>query len=168
MKLSKLERLNLINQFLILEKLYPEEASYYEKHRIALAEGYELHYSWILENVWDGLSEEECREVLDVLEMYRAITFSYQKLEDKTSVKSHWVEFRGFDGNNESPQLAYCKYFIIDLERYDELKGGKEYPDFNSHMPTLQKYSAMRAKWEEMRKSFELSATQLNEILGAS
>ena len=60
MKLNKKERLNLVNQFLILEKLYPNEADYYAEHRQALQEGYELHYKWIYENMWDGLSEEEC------------------------------------------------------------------------------------------------------------
>lgn len=39
-KMSEIERLTLVNQFLILEKLYPEEADYYEKNRIALQQGY--------------------------------------------------------------------------------------------------------------------------------
>lgn len=43
MELSKLERLNLINQFFILEKLYPEDANYYATHRKAIQEGYKLH-----------------------------------------------------------------------------------------------------------------------------
>ncbi|MFA0674070.1 YfbU family protein, partial [Vibrio sp. 10N.222.51.A6] len=41
MKLDKKERLALVNQFLILEKLYPEEADYYAQHRQAISEGYE-------------------------------------------------------------------------------------------------------------------------------
>ncbi|WP_019677381.1 YfbU family protein [Arsukibacterium perlucidum] len=59
--MDKLKRYELINQLLILEKLYPEEADYYAKNRKALENGYELHYSWLTENISDGLSEEECK-----------------------------------------------------------------------------------------------------------
>ena len=56
---DKLKRYELINQLLILEKLYPEDADYYSKNRKALENGYELHYSWLTENISDGLSEKQ-------------------------------------------------------------------------------------------------------------
>lgn len=39
MKLSKLERLILANQFKILEALYPDDAESYENNRKAIEEG---------------------------------------------------------------------------------------------------------------------------------
>ncbi|MFQ2601218.1 YfbU family protein [Aeromonas caviae] len=167
MKLDKKERLALVNQFLILEKLYPEDADYYARHRQAISEGYELHYEWIYENIWDGLTKEECRRVLDILEMYRAIYFSSRDCSNMTVKEHPWLEFRGFDGNEESSYLSYCRYFIVDLERYDELRYGTEIPDFNSHMPTLNKYNAMLSVWRELDKPYRLDAETMLIILEA-
>jgi uncharacterized protein YfbU (UPF0304 family) len=165
MELSKIERLQLINQFLILEKLYPEEASYYEQHRIALEQGFALHYRWIVENVWDDLSESECRKVLDSLELYRAIQHSYQTLNDKGDLTDTKVRFPGFDGNNESHHLAYAKYFVMDLGRYDELVKGQAYPDFNSHCPMLEKYVRMHHAWTDIGKPLEMSVENIQYLL---
>jgi uncharacterized protein YfbU (UPF0304 family) len=148
MKLDKKERLALVNQFLILEKLYPEEADYHAKHRQAIAEGYELHYDWIFEGLWDGLSKEECKLVLDILDMYRALHFASLKSENKELKEHYWLKFKGFDGNNESSYMAYCRYFIVDLERFDELRYDQEIPDLNSHMPSVPKYSSMLELWK--------------------
>lgn len=81
MKLSKVERLMLVNQYLILEGLYPDEKEFYANNRKAIEEGFELHYSDLFAGISDKtLTEKECREVLDILDMFRAITFSYEKL----------------------------------------------------------------------------------------
>jgi hypothetical protein len=115
------DRLIIANQLKILEKLYPEEAESYSTQRKAIEKGYKLHYSWLTEWFYEEMPEDECREVLDILEMYRAITFSYQKAQDKKGLEESKIKFRGFDGNEESKQFGYAMYFIADLGRYDEL-----------------------------------------------
>ncbi|WP_250131935.1 YfbU family protein [Stutzerimonas nitrititolerans] len=169
MNLTKLERLNLINQFLILEKLYPEDSDYYAKHRKALQEGYTLHYKWIFEHLYDELSEEECKEVLNILEMYRAIAWSYMQNTGKSEVDERRYQFAGFDGNNETSQLSYTSYFIIELDRFQELLYGKEYNDFNSHMPMLEKYRRMLAVWQGFgsQNKMSLSKDQIENVLEA-
>lgn len=167
MELTKKDRLILINQFLILEKLYPDEADYYEKHRIALQQGYKLHYPWIVENLWEELDESECRRVLDTLDMYRAVKHSYERLKDKSGIEEHQVEFPGYDGNNESHHLSYARYFIVDLDRYDELRKDVEYPDFNSHCQMLDKYDRMLARWAKFGKSHDLAAENIKHLLEA-
>jgi uncharacterized protein YfbU (UPF0304 family) len=165
MHLNPKDRLIIANQLKILEKLYPEEASYYAQHRKAVENGYSLHYSWLVEHFYEEMTEAECREVLDILDMYRAITFSYQKLADPSGIDEYWLRFRGFDGNNESKQFSYVQYFISDLGRFEELKYEADYPDFNSHMPTLEKYRQMLAHWHSHGKSFDLSKDELTELL---
>ena len=130
--MDKLKRYELINQLLILEKLYPDEADYYAKNRKALEYGFELQYSWLTENLNEGLTVEECREVLDIMDMYRSITFSWNRLNPKESVPDS-IKFKGFDGNNESALRSYVQYFVMDLERFEELKYGQSFPSFNSH-----------------------------------
>ncbi|MGF1804346.1 YfbU family protein [Aliivibrio sifiae] len=167
MKLDKKERLALVNQFLILEKLYPNDAEYYAQHRQAIVEGYELHYDWIYGDLWEGLSKDECRKVLDILDMYRVIHFSSLKCND-TQVQDHsWLKFAGFDGNEESSYMAYCRYLIVDIERFNELKYGLEIPDLNSHMPTIEKYQAMLDVWKGLGKPHTLSADKILSILEA-
>lgn len=165
MEFTKKERLQLINQFMILEKLYPEEADYYEKHRIALEKGFSLHYRWIFEHIWDDLPESECRKVLDALELYRAITHSFDSLTEKKTLTQSKIRFPGFDGNNESHHLAYARYFIVDLGRYEELVKDQEYPDFNSHCPMLDKYGRMHEAWLAQGSPLAMSAEKIEKLL---
>ena len=162
--MDKLKRYELINQLLILEKLYPEEADYYARNRKALENGYELHYSWLTENISDGLSEEECKEVLDILDMYRSITFSWQRLHEVKELPDE-LKFRGFDGNNETALMGYVQYFIIDLQRFAELTYGKEHPFFNSNCPMLDKYRRMLTVWKQYK--FDLTQDQIASVMEA-
>lgn len=167
MELSKKERLAFIYQLRILEALYPEEAVDFAHKRTALENGYSLHYEWLTETLSEGMSAEECREVLDILDMYRAITFGLQKLDEGDALRKHRLaKFRGFDGNNEGQLMAYVRYFIMDLDRFDELKEGK-FPSFNSHMPMLNVYQAMLERWNPIESKFELSRGQIAAVLGA-
>jgi len=165
MDLSKIERYMIANQLKILEKLYPDEANYYSQHRKAIEEGYALHYSWIFEHIMDGLTIDECKEVLDILDMFRALRDAYERLEDKNIIDFNKIKFIGFDGNYETKYLMYATYFIVDLNRYDELKVKGKYPDFNSHVPMIDKYRSMLSKWKDSRNKYELSKDDLIRII---
>lgn len=156
MKLSVKDRLVLINQYLILEKLYEDEASHYQKHRKALEEGYALHYDWIVEGLYDEMSEEECREVLDILDMFSILKRSYDLHKDTIQLEERYVVFSGFDGNNETRQMSYTRYFVVDLDRFHELRGQGD--DFNSHMPSLPRYRRMLREWLNSDNKYELSS----------
>lgn len=167
MELTKKERLSFIYQLRILEALYPDEAVDFANHRTALENGYALHYSWMAEHISNEMSESECRQVLDILDMYRAISFSLSKLPDSDSLKtSRLAIFPGFDGNNEGAQMSYARYFIVDLERYAELNSSG-YPRFNSHTPMLSIYEDMLSRWRSLPNKFELSREQTALVLGA-
>jgi uncharacterized protein YfbU (UPF0304 family) len=167
MELTKKERLAFIYQLRILEALYPDEAIDYAKHRTALEEGYTLQYGWMVEHLYDELSEADCREVLDILDMYRAITFALEGInKDDELRKHHLAKFPGFDGNNETHHMAYARYFIVDLNRFSELRQD-EYPYFNSHCPMLDIYRAMLDRWRPIKDKFKLSRDQIAAILGA-
>jgi uncharacterized protein YfbU (UPF0304 family) len=167
MDLTKKERLSFIYQLRILEKLYPEEAVYFARHRIALEDGYKFHYKWMVENLSDELSEEECLEVLEILNLYRAVYNTLGELPEDDELRGHFLaKFTGFDGNNETQLMSYVRYFIVELGRFEELSEG-EYSTFNSHMPMLQTYRAMLQRWIDGGKSFHMSREQLATVLGA-
>lgn len=164
-KLTKLERLILSNQYLILEKLDPECADYYAEKRIAIEDGYELHYDACYSNLSNTvLSEEECEEVIDILSMYRAITYS---VKPEYNIQHHNLKFRGFDLNDEyeGKLVSYARYFINTLGRFEELKYGSSQGDFNSHSLKLSTYRKMLSKWESLGKDYQLTKDQILSIL---
>jgi len=161
----------LVNQFKILEALYPKEAQEYYVQRKALEKGYALQYDFISEHLYDELSKEECKEVLEILNLYRALNFSYNQIpkgDEEIAVDGARIEFPGFDGNNEGSRMSYTQYFIHDLGRFQELTEGREFEDFNSHSQKLGFYRKQVAKWHEFDRSFSLSAEQLNQIINVA
>jgi uncharacterized protein YfbU (UPF0304 family) len=150
MKLSRTERWILSNQYRILETLYPAEAASYARNREALDSGYELHYGWMAERIYDEddmLSEEDCREVMQILNMYLALKRSYEALQDKSGIEEWQIKFSGFDGNNETTRLAYMRYLNEEGEAYADLDRGD---NFNSHMPSLDGYRRQLAEWKAL------------------
>lgn len=168
MELSRTERWMLANQYRILEALYPDEADAFAEAREALESGYELHYRWLAERIYDApdtMTAEECTEVVDILDMHRALKRSYEALSDKSGIEEYAIQFHGFDGNNETKQLAYARFFCnLDGGRFTELDRGD---DFNSHMPSLDTYRRMLAEWKRLDKSHELSRDQIVKITEA-
>ncbi|MDU6983957.1 MAG: YfbU family protein [Terrisporobacter othiniensis] len=154
-KLSRIERLMLSNQYRILEKLYPDEAEYYENNRKAIEEGFELHYddcfSVLSEDI---MTEDECNEVIDILNMYRALTFSNK---EEYGIDSYDIKFDGFDLNDEyeCKRVVYARYFINDLDRFHELKYGNNYADCNSHCLRMDKYRRMLKIWRSLDKNYK-------------
>lgn len=172
-KLSRVERLILSNQYKILEALYSDDADYYKNTRTAIEEGFELHY----DEIFQGLSEneltiDECREVLDILDMYRAITFSVNKLDEneKKEIDNYYLKFEGFDLNDEyeGKRVIYSRYFINDLDRFQELKYGNSYADCNSHAERMPKYRAMLKVWSSFVDKYNLDKDKIKELLNAN
>ena len=167
MELTEKERLAFIFQLRILEKLYPDEATHFAKKSNALEQGFTYEYELIAEGLHAELSVVDCKKVLNILEMYRAITFSLKKLaKDDTLRHHHLATFNGFDGNNETSLMLYVRYYIIDLNRFEELKE-VPLPSFNSHLPMLNTYQKMFKRWKELGKAHTLSQEQISTVLGA-
>jgi uncharacterized protein YfbU (UPF0304 family) len=112
------------------------------------------------------------REVIDILDMWSLIEFSYSKLNDeqKASVAreaSPFGEnprFHGFDGNGEGEHMSIALFLVNHLDRFQEFKGR----DFNCHHPSIDAHRRMLASLEPIRRSLlatPLSAEQLSLIL---
>lgn len=171
MKLSKLERISLTNQHLILQKLYPEDADDHEKAIEILRNGYELLYDEIYQHVYaddDTMSDAECLEVWDTLSMFDSIDRSLKSLdldhdEDKTT------KFFGYDGNNEGKFLGFVEFTILKERRFSYLPIAKD-KYFNSHMPARPIYGRMLAVWKALPSSsrFPMSNEDLDRVLDAA
>jgi len=166
MKLSRVERWILSNQFHILEALYPDDADHYAKVHEALESGYELHYEWFSEHIYndrDIMTPEENREVIEILSMFDSLKRAYGSLSDKTGIEESRVKFCGFDGNNETKQMGYARYFCtLKGGRFTDLDRGD---NFNSHGPTLARYRRMLSEWKKSVDQNNLSKDDIIRII---
>jgi len=166
MNLEFKDRLILSNQYRILAVLYPNEADSFRGAQKVVENGYELNYDWISEHISpQPMSDEHCREVLDILEMFRHLGYAYDALEDKTEIDEHHIRFLGFDGNNEGAYLSYADYIINDTGRYQESKNAGD--NLNSHMPTIAMYRRMLRAWEPLRDKHPLEKEDIQQIVAA-
>ena len=159
MELTKKERVIISNQLKILEKLYPDEADEYANRRKAIDQGFKIYYIDIDDQ---ELSIEACREVMDILNMYRAIINSYKKIMDKKELDYDSIKFSGFDGNNETKQFSFTRYLIHDLGYYQDLLTS---PDLNSHWPIIDRYRRMLEIWKSYPDQESLTKAQIKELL---
>jgi uncharacterized protein YfbU (UPF0304 family) len=149
MKLTRLERWILSNQMQILAKLQPDDAEHYDLAREALERGYELNYGWLAEHIADRtLSEDECTEVLDILDMFRALESSHSRFGAKPGVDDWQVRFGGFDANDpdEARRLGYFRHLRKE-GKYESIGAGDD-NGFNSHTRVLARYRRQLAIWK--------------------
>ncbi len=165
MKLSKVERLILANQYRILARLDESNAGWCERMREALESGYEGAYSGLFNAIFDGLSAEQCSFVIRTMDMYNALQRSYTALADKSGIDERSGKFPGFDGNNETEHMGYAEYVVEQEDRFPGLQLGGD--RFNSHTRSIPRYRAMLAVWRELGESYELSKDQMRHVLDA-
>src|ERR1700730_12768436 len=95
MKLSRIERIILINQYEILNAMTPGT---YEKELAALRNNFELALDWLFRSVPDrSVSREDCAEVQSILNMYSHLRAAYDHLSNKSEIVKGHLEFPGFD-----------------------------------------------------------------------
>lgn len=117
--------------------------------REAVANGYEDFIVWECPQ-FEVISEQQkqknhvvLEKVMDILEMWRLIEDSIEKLskKDKEEIENLKCDykFKGFDGNNEAEYGYALKFILKYLHRYSEFIGR----DLNTHAPRLDKYNHM-------------------------
>ncbi|MEP7289634.1 MAG: YfbU family protein [Chloroflexota bacterium] len=157
LKLSKVERWLLANQYRILEIIDADSSEEYQISREILENGYEGEYEGISREIYEGediLNEKECDDVTYILAMFSALKNSYTSLQDKTGIDEFSVTFQGFGGNDETKYLSYTRFICDKLDRFTGLNRGD---NFNSHFPMLSAYLPMLAKWRARKERYDLT-----------
>lgn len=166
--LTAYQRINLLNQYTILQKLSllqgdKDEAEFYEQKAKIISNGYTHEYNLILDCLFEEFGRNDAQLVWDTLEMYSAIYYSYRNIENP-ELTYEQITFPGFDGNSETTHMFYCKFILFDMRRYTEfLENGRT--DFNSHSEKCGKYCAMLTKWKEMNKPLKMTEEQIKELI---
>ncbi|MEP8020885.1 YfbU family protein, partial [Vibrio parahaemolyticus] len=72
MEMSNAQRLILSNQYNLMSQLDPNNAAKYKRLQTIVERGYELQMRELNKD-FGCLSEAECREIIDIMEMYHAM-----------------------------------------------------------------------------------------------
>ncbi|MCL4511932.1 MAG: YfbU family protein [Bacteroidetes bacterium] len=168
MQLTRTERWILYNQYHIIGLLSEDQAAHCEKAKEILGCGYEADYQELCQEIYTDahtLTTEECSEVINILAMFDALKLSYEALEDKSGINKSRIEFSGFDGNNETKQMAYTRFICTsDPPRFTRLSRGD---DYNSHLPVLSQYRAMLRQWQPIQNKHLLTKDDILRIISA-
>lgn len=163
LNLSKVERLQLANQYLILEKVDPNNESEYAKVRQAIEHGYEFEIANMADQrILEPLSYQECEEVREILDMHIALYSAVERVGKEIGVALDEIGFEGFDGSKEARQLAYVSYLLDTMDYFSELRNENGY---NSHVEMLPKYQRMVSFWKTAEDRVDLTGNDVKRIL---
>lgn len=156
--LSKRDR----HQLALLHEVLSESASSdteAEHHRMSsriLREGFAAEYTNVLD-VSDEMTVEECRLVIELLDMFRVLKMSLDMAEDGhlqelDDLDLRLLEFRGFDFNDrrESRMASYAKY-LFDSGSWTEFHEHFNRNGGNSHAPLLASYLRMLKAYRKIQ-----------------
>lgn len=157
--LTAVERriMSLMHQ--VLGRLDPDEADYHRKRAEALDEGYTAEYGDEFLGMEPELSARDCELVRDILDMFRVVKASADRLDPGVLAgleHAAYLEFRGFDLNDplEARLLYYARY-LLATDRWTDLAEyfDRAHEDGNSHHRTPLSYQRMLKAYEPLFKA---------------
>lgn len=187
--LTPVERQSLALLHRILARVLPDESNledgdfaYQLERAKVLEEGYTASYETEFAGIQPELTPAQCDFVLDVLDMFRIITFSIQMAEKAgAQVQDRFMlEFCGFDHNDslEGHMASYVEYLMEDRELWTELQPQRVKNDNgNSHHQTIPGYQRMLAEYRRIKESrrrgrdpfdYRLDGDELKQIADAA
>lgn len=168
MKLSKKDRVLLINQYKLLAALYKEEEAHYRELIGILENGYEIFYSMIDEWISGDMPTDEGKFVLNILDLYRAIDDLKRSSKSQELANHPYSFFHGFDGNNETEYMGFCRFLIDEQGKFQEQKQYFLKNDhLNSHIPMIDKYKRMLEVAENISDIWSMTVEDALKILEA-
>lgn len=147
-KLSKFERIALINQYEMLNALSPD--CKYEQHIEALKSGFTHFYTDIFEVLHEEVSDEVQNFTTDVLNLYRAMHCFAQNSNDEELLAS--VVFEGFDRTTEFEYWNLADFFLCQLKHFKEIRDNKGDDDFSTHGSSISGYERQLKIWKNLGK----------------
>lgn len=168
MQLSKKDRVLLINQYRILAALDKGGSDHYEELIEILENGYEIFYKMLDQWISDDMPTEEGKFVLDILDLYRAIENTKRSTKSQELMAHPFAVFMGFDGNNETEYMGFCRFLI---ERQGKFQEQQQYliknDNLNSHASMVDKYRRMLAAAKGVADIWDMSVEDAMKILSA-
>ena len=135
---------------------FDERLPYHRERAEVLYRGYTGEYGDEF-SLDPEMARTECRLVWDLLDMFRVVRASIERLSetDRVSLGEDVIlalRFRGFDGNDEreGAMLSYSRHLLRSGRWTDLLPQFAENDNGNSHWPTLGTYLRMLAVYKPL------------------
>ena len=166
MEMTNAQRLILSNQYYLMSQMDPENSAKYQRLQTIVERGYELQMRE-LNKEFGCLTEVECREIIDIMEMYHAMQESNKMLaeDERKEGDQRRLQFLGFDIASEAQIVHYVRFLGDSEGLYSQFDKADHH--FNSQMPMLDKYRRMLTTWRNCPRQYHLCATELSQILSA-
>lgn len=166
MEMTNAQRLILSNQYYLMSKLSPENKEKYERLQKIVERGYGLQLRE-LDKEFGRISETDCREIIDIMEMYHAMQESFKMLnqEQQGLVDKRRLMFLGFDIATEAHLVNYVRFITESEGLYPQFDKADHH--FNSQMPMLDKYRRMLTTWRNCPRQYHLSSAEITQIFNA-
>ncbi|WP_299021386.1 YfbU family protein [uncultured Photobacterium sp.] len=166
MEMTNAQRLILSNQYYLMAQLTPENAEKYRRLQTIVERGYGLQMRELNKD-FGCLEEDECRNVIDFMEMYHAMQESFKMLnkENQSQVDERRLQFLGFDIATESQLVNYVRFLTEEEGLYPQYDKSEHH--FNSQVPMQEKYHRMLQTWRNCPRQYHLSATEIQQIQNA-
>ncbi len=164
MEMTHAQRLILSNQYKMMAMMDPDNAERYRRYQTIIERGYGLQLRE-LDRDFDEMSEETCRTIINVMEMYHALQVSRDNLKEQEMPDARRVAFIGFDAATESRYLSYVRFMVNTEGRYTHFDSGSH--GFNSQTPMWEKYQRMLNVWLACPRQYHLSSVEIQQILNA-
>lgn len=154
------DRLVLSMLHRILARVDEDDMEYQLKKAKVLESGFTGEYWLEVAGFETELSKADSRQVINILEMHRIITFSINHLaKENTPIGAdlaRQLRFRGFDFNDslEAHMARYVRFLMTDGQHWTELIPQIEASDNgNSHMQMLAIYQRMLTEYRRIMDS---------------
>ncbi|WP_070963007.1 YfbU family protein [Vibrio sonorensis] len=166
MEMTNAQRLILSNQYYLMSQMDPDNAKKYQRLQTIVERGYELQMIELNKD-FGCITDAECREIIEFMEMYHAMQESNRMLSEseRKEVDQRRLTFLGFDIASEAQQVNYVRFLIESEGLYPQFDKGEHH--FNSQMPMLDKYRRMLTAWKNCPRQYHLCATELSQIFNA-
>lgn len=149
--LTQVERLQLVNQYKILEKLDAENEKHYASLREILENGINIFYEEIFSDIYPEITIENCLLVRQVVEMFHALQYGFKKLDDKSGLDGRDVLFYGFHVHDRD-EWRFAEYWKRTGGLWQKiLKMG---PDSNLTV-RRDHYAKMVERWIVIKRKYE-------------
>ncbi|KAB7673295.1 YfbU family protein [Plesiomonas shigelloides] len=164
MEMTNAQRLIISNQYHLMAMLDPAQADRYRRLQTIVECGYGLQLRE-LDRHFGEISEDDCRTIIDVMEMYHALQVSFNNLADAGTIDRRRLNFLGFDAASESHLLGYVRFLTETEGRYPQFDACEHC--FNAQMPMWAKYQRMLQVWHACPRQYHLSAAEITQIVNA-
>lgn len=169
MKLSPAQRLIVYNQLEILKKLDSDNEDEYELKQNIVYRGHSYFYGELGDFV-TAESEDETKEVMETLQMFRVIGNAIRRLKEEgteLNFDEESLRFKGYDGNEETNFYSIANFVLSKdpakgLGRFKEVHEYLDY--FNTHSPVRHEYQRLFRAYRSLGTSVSSSELSIDQL----